>query len=60
MGIIFKQVMQPDLLRYEPEYNADGSEVHITLDGARFHVLSYSTQGTHCSEPNCEINRRSK
>lgn len=30
---------------------------HVNCDGAHFHVLSYSTQGTHCSEPNCIINK---
>lgn len=58
MGIIFRELMQADLERYIPEYNQDGTEKHITLDGARFHVLSWSTQGTHCSEPNCEINKK--
>jgi hypothetical protein len=40
--------------------NADGSVKHIARDGARYHILSWSTQGTHCSEPDCEINRRRK
>jgi hypothetical protein len=33
---------------------------HVTLDGARFHVTSYTsydTFGPRCSEPRCEINR---
>lgn len=30
---------------------------HIVFEGARFHVLSYSTKGVHCSEKNCEINK---
>lgn len=30
---------------------------HVVCDGAHFHVLSYSTQGTHCSEPNCIMNK---
>ena len=37
--------------------NPDGSVQHVYCDGARFHVLSWSTQGRHCSEPNCEVNR---
>lgn len=37
--------------------NEDGSIQHVICDGARFHVLSWSTLGTHCSEPDCEINR---
>jgi len=47
----------PDLHNYDPEYNADGTEKHITCDGARFHVLSWSSKGARCSEPKCEINR---
>jgi hypothetical protein len=31
---------------------------HITLDGARFHVLSWDSFGARCSEPRCEINRK--
>jgi hypothetical protein len=30
---------------------------HIYQEGARFHVVSYSTAGAHCSEKMCEINR---
>lgn len=37
--------------------NPDGSIQHVICDGARFHVLSWSTLGTHCSEPDCEVNR---
>jgi hypothetical protein len=29
---------------------------HIIKEGSREHVISYSTQGRHCSEPNCEVN----
>lgn len=29
---------------------------HIVEDGARIHMLSWSTLGTHCSEPDCEAN----
>lgn len=31
---------------------------HVICEGARFHVLSYTTIGTHCSEPSCIINKR--
>ena len=37
--------------------NEDGSIQHVYCDGARFHVISYSTLGRHCSEPDCEVNR---
>lgn len=30
---------------------------HVRCDGARFHVLSWSTKGTHCSEPRCIVNK---
>jgi ribosome biogenesis GTPase A len=30
---------------------------HIHQDGARFHVLWWDFDGTHCSEENCEINK---
>lgn len=62
MGILMRTVEFPDLHRYEPEFNQDGSEKHITCDGARFHVVSYGLgpKGAviKCSEPNCEINKR--
>ena len=31
---------------------------HIIKEGPhRFHVLSGDSKGTHCSEPDCEINK---
>jgi len=36
--------------------NPDGTIQHVYCDGARFHVLSWSTRGRHCSEPECEVN----
>lgn len=36
----------------------DGSLEHVYCDDSREHVLSYSSAGTHCSEPRCEVNRR--
>lgn len=30
---------------------------HVIEEGSREHVLSYDSQGRHCSEPTCEINR---
>jgi glucose dehydrogenase len=63
MGVIFNTVQVPDLWHYEPEYNSDGTEKHITCDGARYHVLSWAMMSngnveTHCSCANCEINQR--
>lgn len=40
------------------EINEDGTLKHIHKEGARYHVLYWDTRGTHCSEPNCEINGR--
>ena len=48
----------PDLWSYDPEYNEDGTEKHIHCEGARFHVLSFTSEGTRCSCANCEINKR--
>lgn len=39
------------------ERNPDGTHKHVICEGARFHVLSWGTEGTHCSEPDCEINK---
>ncbi len=30
---------------------------HVNCNGARFHVLSYSTLGIRCSEERCIINK---
>ena len=57
-AIIYHTHRVPDLWHYRPQYNEDGSEKHIVLNGARFHVLSYSSDGVRCSEPNCELNTR--
>lgn len=32
---------------------------HIIKEGSRKHVIYYDSKGKHCSEPNCELNRRS-
>jgi len=45
------------LSNFHKELNPDGTEKHIVQDGARFHVLSWNTIGTRCSEPNCEVNK---
>lgn len=37
--------------------SSDGSVQHVYREGARFHVVRWSKQGRHCSEPNCEVNR---
>ena len=33
---------------------------HVHCEGARFHVLWYDTNGTHCTEKDCIINRKLK
>lgn len=33
---------------------------HVTKEGSRQHVIYWDTQGTHCSEPDCEINHEPK
>lgn len=59
MGVIYydQQGRFPNLHRYEPEYNEDGTEKHIICNGARFHVLSWDSNGAKCSEENCEVNK---
>ena len=37
----------------DPEYIK-----HINCDGAYFHVISYSTNGIHCSESKCILNKK--
>ena len=39
----------------DPEYVK-----HVHCEGARFHVLWYDTNGKHCSEKDCIINRKVK
>lgn len=62
MSVIIEDVIikRVNLWDYNPEYNKDGTEKHIYCDGARFHVLHWDSNGEHCSEPNCEINKRKK
>ena len=62
MGVIYRNIRVPDEWHYEPEFNKDGTEKHISCDGARYHVLSYSYSDkhgcqVHCSEPKCEMNK---
>lgn len=33
---------------------------HVIKEGSRQHVVHWDTQGTHCSEPDCEINHEPK
>lgn len=30
---------------------------HVRRDGARYHVLSWTTKGTRCSEKDCIVNK---
>lgn len=34
----------------------NGTVEHLVCQGSRRHVISYDTNGEHCSEPKCEIN----
>ena len=36
----------------------DKKEKHIIKEGSRKHVLHYDNKGVHCSEHNCEINKK--
>lgn len=31
---------------------------HVECEGARFHVVWWDTEGTHCSEKDCTLNKR--
>jgi len=31
---------------------------HVFCNGARFHVVSWSSLGMHCSEPKCILNKK--
>ncbi len=43
-----------------PRMNINNSNniKHIICEGARFHVISYDTNGLHCSEFDCIINKK--
>lgn len=44
-----------------PRKKVDGDWIaHVSCDGARFHVLSWDTFGTRCSEKMCIINKARK
>lgn len=38
----------------------DGSFHHLSCNGSRRHVISWDSNGSHCSEPNCEINYKNR
>ena len=41
-----------------PRVKVDGDWIaHVHCEGARFHVFSYSTLGTRCSEKMCIYNK---
>ena len=44
--------------KIQQKINDDETLKHICKEGARYHVLYWNTQGRHCSEPKCEINRK--
>ena len=35
----------------------DGYIEHLICEGSRRHVIYYDSQGRHCKEKNCEINK---
>lgn len=53
-----RRFREAEIRHFNRERNADGHLKHIYCDSARFHVLSWSSRGMHCSEPECEINFR--
>lgn len=36
----------------------DGTVHHVVRHGSRRHVLYWDSNGEHCKEPRCEINRK--
>ena len=55
-------ILVPQTLTFKPEYykcSCCGEQIqkHIICEGARDHVISRDSQGTKCSNPNCEINK---
>ena len=36
----------------------DGTVEHLVCNGSRRHVLWWDTNGEHCIEPRCEINKK--
>lgn len=53
-----KDPREPTIYSYTPSYNPDGTEKHVICDGARYHVVWWDSDGEHCSNKNCEINKR--
>lgn len=56
-------ILVPKTLSFKPEYYdcpdcGKKLEKHIICEGARFHVLSWDSNGSHCSCERCEINHR--
>ncbi len=54
-------ILVPKTLTFKPEYRecpycGKWIQKHIVCEGARWHILSWSNLGRHCSEPNCEDN----
>ena len=56
---IYPKEQQQDYNRWrlkDPPPTAGKHVKHVREEGSRFHVIYYDTKGSHCSEPNCEIN----
>jgi hypothetical protein len=65
MGVITRtrEIEEVDLWNYAPEPYECGDcgeviEKHINQEGARYHVLNYSSVDTSCSERDCEENHK--
>lgn len=57
MNLFLKALLQNKKTKTKTK---DGYDKHIHYDGSREHVLSYSTNGVHCSHKNCVVNRDNK
>jgi hypothetical protein len=54
-------ILEPKTLYFEPEYRTcphchKRIQKHIVCNGARWHVHRWDSNGTHCSEQDCEDN----
>jgi hypothetical protein len=63
-GCLFPQLhrhqpmLGPEAFEFVPVIPVGGGWIkHIVREGARYHVVSWSTLGRQCSDPRCEINR---
>lgn len=56
--IFLKEPLGPfDMIPREPAESDPAYVKHVSCEGAGFHVLSWDTNGRHCSERDCIVNK---